>query len=1071
MFFRRRIVCVSSNPKLRVFKQALKLFICVLFLSRFRADAGEYLIDAWNSENGLPDNFVTSIVQTPDGYLWVGTYNGLARFDGSRFVIFRPENTPQLGHARIVKLFLDAQGSLWINTYDGSLTSLRNGVFIQEWNGSKKGVSEAWLVASDSREIIFAFRSGLLISRPVATGVSNDWQVLQPPGNPPGAFYCEDHAGSLWCSTLDGKLWRITNRRFQSVPISASLRGREIHWLAPDWSGRIWVGTEKEIAAWDGNSFKDMTPVGDRDLNVASLTFFQNGGVLVAANGRLRKCLNRNWISELNAWPDLMQEQQLQSLIHHDQEGGLWRTSRGLGIFHVNSNDVSEEITITNGLPGDHTTCWLEDQEGNIWVGMGNNGLARLRKRRFEVIGTPDGQVPRPAMSVCEDQAGALWVGTYGGGLNRWQNGSLTHFSIPTPCPGDFVFSIYPVSAEKLWISAGFEDFYFFQDGQLKSAPTPVHAIKSILVDRQGRTWLGKKDGVDCWVDGKLREWSSHTGSIAKPVRALAEDKQGVIWIGADDGNIYRFDGDQLRAFRLPEFAAHQAIWSLLADADGTLWIGTSDGGLLHFDARYFTRFTSKDGLPDDMICQILDDEHGSLWIGSHHGICRVSKNSLRDFVSGKAHAISCSVYDRSDGLPTMQCSDMYQPSAWRGHDGKLWFATVKGVVGVQPNEVPINSRPPPVVIEEFLVDGKIQTRSQEHAANTPALKISPGKLNFEFRYTALSLADADKIKFRYKLEGFDSGWINAETRRWVKYNYLKPGVYRFHVVACNNDGLWNEIGDSINLRVLPHFWETWWFLALLGLALTASVASAARYISNRGLRRELARLERQRDMEQDRARIARDIHDHIGSGLTRINLLNELLLGDPPDQLPDRVGQITGVTCELMRAMDEIVWAVNPKNDTLDSLMSYLCDYSDEYLRVAKIRLRINMPTPLPAWHLTSEVRHNIFLAVKEILNNIVKHSQASEVFITLQLDDGSAMLEIRDNGRGFQLDSVAPNLSGEALYSKGNGLGNLRKRALIIGGVCSIRSELGKGSIIELIIPVQKKRTNAGRKLNNSF
>ena len=1038
----------------------MRWFVCIFFLSQFCADAGGYLIDTWDSEKGLPDNFVTSMVQTPDGYLWVGTYDGLARFDGSRFVIFKPENIPQLGHARIVKLFLDAQGTLWINTYDGSLTSLRKGVFTKEWTGRKKGISEAWLVASDSREITFAFRSGLMISRPAATGVSNDWQILQPPGNPPGAFSCKDHTGSLWCYTLDGKLWRITNSGFESVPISASLRGREIHWLALDLSGRIWVGTEKEIAAWDGNRFQDMTPIGERDLNVASLTFTQDGGVLVAANGRLRKCLDRKWVSELDAWPDLMQEQQLQSSIHQDREGGLWRVSRGLGIFHISSNGVSEVITVANGLPGDHTTCWLEDQEGNIWVGVGNGGLVRLRKKHFETIGTLTGQPAQPAMSVCEDQIGALWIGTYGGGLNRWHNGSLTHFSISTQFPGDFVFSVYPVSPGKLWVSAGLEDFYLIQDGQLKPAPTTVHAVKSILVDRQGRTWLGRKDGVDCWADGKLREWSSHTGSIAKPVRALAEDKQGVIWIGADDGNIYRFDGDQLRAFRLPEFPAPQAVWSMLADADGTLWIGTSDAGLLHFEAGHFTRFTSKkDGLPDDMICQILDDERGNLWIGSHHGICRVSKNSLRAFASGKASAIACSIYDRSDGLPTLQCSDMYQPSAWRGHNGKLWFATVKGVVGVQPKEVPVNSQPPPVVIEEFLVDGKIQSRLETYDAKATALKISPGKQNFEFRYTALSLTDADKIKFRYKLEGFDADWVNAETRRWVQYNYLKPGTYRFRVTACNNDGLWNETGDYISLRVMPHFWETRWFLTLLALALIAGVASVARYISNRELRHELARLERLRDIEQDRARIARDIHDHIGSGLTRINLLNELLLGDPPDQLPDRVGQITGVTCELMGAMDEIVWAVNPKNDTLESLMSYLCDYADEYLRAAKIRLRISLPTPLPVWPLTSEVRHNIFLAVKEILNNIVKHSQAGEVFFTLKLDDSSATLKIRDNGRGLQLDSVASNLPGGVPHLNGNGLGNLQKRALVIGGVCSIRSKPGKGTIIELIIPVPKR------------
>lgn len=1047
------------------FRQAISLLVGLFFWFSFHLAAAEYLIDSWDSEKGLPDNFVTAIVQTPNGYVWIGTYDGLARFDGSRFTIFKPENTPQLGHARIVKLFVDQQGTLWINTYDGSLTSYREGVFTAEWRGENRGFSEAWLVASTAREITFAFRSGLLIRRPVPPGKAVAWQTLKPPGEPPGAFYCPDQSGALWCSTLNNQLWRITNGLFALVPTSASLRGHEIHWLAADLAGRIWVGTEKEMAVWAGEKFQDMTPDGESELNVAAMFFTQDGKILVAANGRLRKCVNRKWSEEFKAWPDVMQEQQLNSTLYQDREGGLWRISRGLGFFQLSPNGGTEQITETNGLPGNHTTCWLEDGEGSIWVGLGNAGLARLRKKHFETLALPVGQPARPAASVCEDQAGTLWVGTYGGGLNCWQNGHLTNFAIPSPRSANFVFSIFPQAPGQLWISAGMEDFFSFHDGQLITPPVAVHAVKSLLVDRQGRVWLGRKDGLDCWADGKLREWSSHSGSIASPVRTLAEDSRGGIWIGADNDRIYRFDDPEWQAIRLPKYPAPQAVWSLLADADGTLWVGTSAAGLLHFENGQFTRFTAKDGLPDDLICQLLDDQQGNLWLGTHHGICRVSKAALQAYAAGKTPAISCSAYDRSDGLPTLQCSDMYQPAAWRGRDGKLWFATVKGVVGVQANEMPFNSRPPPVVIEEFLADGSNQM-SAAASDDQPVKEVSPGRRNFEFHYTALSLIRAANIRFRYQLEGFDSTWVNAGSRRWVQYNYLKPGQYRFRVTACNNDGVWNETGAALQFRVRPYFWETWWFFTLLGLSLIAIVAGVVRHVSRRELRQEMDRLERQRDLEKDRARIAQDIHDHIGSGLTRINLLNELLLGETPEQLPERVGQITGVTCELMQAMDEIVWAVNPKNDTLENLMSYLCDFADEYLRSANIRLRLNLPTPLPAWPLTSEVRHNLFLAVKEILNNIVKHSQAREVFIQLKLAAGFATLEMRDDGRGLptDLDSSPGNQ-----LSSGNGLDNLRKRAAAIGGECFIHSEPGKGLKIELTIPRQTEPLPRSRREQN--
>jgi signal transduction histidine kinase/streptogramin lyase len=700
-----------------------------------------------------------------------------------------------------------------------------------------------------------------------------------------------------------------------------------------------------------------------------------------------------------------------------------------------------------DGLPGEHTTGWLQDQEGNIWVSLANAGIARLRPNYFQVLGQTPGLPLDPATTVCEDHAGVLWFGTYGGGLYRWQNDALTHFPILSQTPGDFVFSIYPDARDQLWLSAGLEDAVLFQKGNLQPPPTAVHAIKCLLVDRQGRVWMGRKDGLDCWADGRLREWSSHTGSIAKPVRVIIEDRQGVIWMGADDENIYSANGDNLQAIPLPAFSAHQAVWSMLADADGSLWIGTSDAGLLHYDHGRFTRFTAADGLPDNLICQMLDDQQGNLWIGTHHGIARLNKASLQAFADGQIPDLLCSIYDRSDGLPAQQCADMYQPAAWRAHDGRLWFATAKGVVGVQPGEMPSNTRPPPVVIEALQVDGNTQPPT---VAAAP-VKLSAGSQNFMFQYTALSLTEAGKIRFRYQLEGFDQNWINADSRRWVQYNYLPPGRYRFRVAACNNDGVWNETGATLALQILPYFWQTWWFVSLLAGTLLAGVAGVVRQISHRSLRRELERLERQRNLERERARIARDIHDHVGSGLTRINLLGELLLCDPVGNQAERVGQITGAACELLRAMDEIVWAVNPKNDTLDCLMSYLCDFAGEYLRLANIRLRLDLPASLPAWPLTSEVRHNLFLAVKEILNNIVKHSQAGDVALSLKLEPGLATLKISDNGRGF-----SPAANG-APVTDGNGLENLHKRAASIGGRCLIFTEPGRGTRIELSFPGQ--------------
>ena len=314
-------------------------------------------------------------------------------------------------------------------------------------------------------------------------------------------------------------------------------------------------------------------------------------------------------------------------------------------------------------------------------------------------------------------------------------------------------------------------------------------------------------------------------------VRALAEDQRGNIWIGTGDGVLYKFAGGKFTPYRMSDSLENQAIWSLLPDADGTLWVGTFRGGLLRFKDEKFTRYTTQSGLPSDIICQILDDGLGKLWIGSHQGIFYVPKDSFKAFDAGKISSLPCIAYGLYDGLPTLECSDNYQPSCWRGRDGTLWFATVKGLVSVRPDEARVNRLPPPVVIEQVSVDGKpfeprirkpdmnVKRRHRWMSAISAALQIPPGKHQYDFQYTALSFAAPDKVRFRYRLQGMDDGWVEADGKRSAHYGPLRPGEYRFQVIACNNDGIWNETGAAISLEVLPHFWETWWFEFLAGHA------------------------------------------------------------------------------------------------------------------------------------------------------------------------------------------------------------------------------------------------------------
>jgi signal transduction histidine kinase len=383
-----------------------------------------------------------------------------------------------------------------------------------------------------------------------------------------------------------------------------------------------------------------------------------------------------------------------------------------------------------------------------------------------------------------------------------------------------------------------------------------------------------------------------------------------------------------------------------------------------------------------------------------------------------------------------------------------LWFPTSKGLGIVDPQNIITNQFPPPVVIEAVLVDD----RPVKNTAVSPGLQIPPGRHRFEFQYAGLSFIAPEKMQFRYQLEGFDREWVNAQTRRVATYNYVPPGQYTFQVIACNSDGVWNNLGAKITFKVLPYFWQTLQFRILAGMMVIAASSGIAWFGARQRIRRKLERSERQRAIEHERARIANDIHDDLGAHLTRITMLSESARAelDDPHQAEIELNQIYDMARELTRAMDEIVWAVNPKHDTLDSLVSYLEQFAQDFLAMAGVRCRLDMPLELPDWRLTTEVRHNLFLAFKEALNNVAKHAAASEVHVCLALKPGAFELSVEDNGRGLEPGATRNKTD---RFASGNGLKNMVRRLAAIGGRCDIRSQPGQGTKVLFVVPFKSE------------
>lgn len=1016
---------------------------------------GDYLIKTWNAEDSLSGSTVTAIIQTPDGYLWVGTYEGLIRFDGVHSQTFDAQNQPALSHSRIQGLYLDARGTLWINTYRGGLTSYRDGVFRREWPDQAYFDLHTTMVSSTSNEVTFVTQFGEVLQG-TPDGTNTTWKVINPQGTTRPIFQCADKDGTLWFVSRDRRIMQVRKggAQYESLPTDGGLGDKRVYALAADANGEVWGGVDNRIVKWDGSRFVNMTPT---NMDTADKTFAptmlfptSKGAIWVLANDRLREMIGRRWTAEPAEWRGLLGFASGRAMgVHEDSAGGVWFNHYGNGVFYVSPDGSYRRFTVESGLPGDRVGAWYQDRDNGVWLGVDRGGLVRLAKKRFQVIGAAEGLPPCPVLSVCQDSSNIVWFGTTAEGLYGYQNGKLKNYPVSDSAAANLVYSIFPRGNGDLWLSAGDgEDLFEYHDGQVQRSPLAVHGVKSLLIDHAGRLWAGTKINVGWYTTTSRHVFGTTDGVAETPVRCLAEAPDGTIWSGADDGTLYRCDPAHVQAFQPKDDVGAHPIWSLLVDPDGTVWAGTFRGGLLRFKDGKFTRFTTKQGLPMDSITQILEDRQNRLWLGTRQGIWCVDKAVLNAYADGKAETVD--VVRHLNGPPTVECSDGYQPACWSAADGRLWFASVEGAVAVDPRALAVSSQPPPVIVEDMQVDG------QSAPIGKGKVVVPPGHEQFEFRFTALGFDSPELSRFRYKIVGLDTKWVEADTRRVADYANLSPNHYRFQVIACNSDGVWNRTGATVDFTVQPHFYETRSFIILASVFVLSSVALIVRTVATRKYRAALARLAQQHAIEQDRSRIAKDIHDDIGAGLTQITLLSELGRRDP-GHAGAQLERISDAARDLTRAMDEIVWAVDPQRDTLASLMDYISAYAEDFLRSAGIRCRMDFPAALPAMQIDAELRYNLFLALKEVLNNVVKHAQATEVWLHLQLDAKGFKLGVEDNGHGFEAANGAngaKNTTSVDRHNSGLGLPNLKKRLEAIGGQCRMESAPGKGTRVEMVV-----------------
>lgn len=860
-------------------------------------------------------------------------------------------------------------------------------------------------------------------------------------------------AALIWAGSI-ARARAATEARFDDYltevwQVTEGLPGNSVTAVAQTPDGYLWVGTHSGPARFDGVRFEvfDGNTRGPENDRIRKLFVARQGGMPIS----------RRWAREIEANPELLRESV--TCATEDSSGHFWVGTAKSKLFRFGTNGPPLVFSAQSGFPPGQISDVMEDKEGNVWVASLGSGLIRLKRAVFQSFGLAEGLPPEPVISLAEESPGRLLLGTLEGGMFVMENGRCFG---PVALPG-MPISVWALQAGRsggIWAGTHGEGLLKFH-GQ-KSAQWTMRdglvdqKISALHEDRAGGLWIGTDSGLSRFDGQRFVHYSTADGLSDNAVQAITQDETGDLWFGTAAG-LNRFRSGKFASFFRKDGLGSDHVRSLLAGTGGALWVGTADGGLSRFNGGRFVNYSVNQGLPDNSIRVILDDGLGYLWLGTGRGICRVAHSELDAVAQGLRPRMECVTYLKEDGLPSIQCS-AGNPSGIRACDGRLCFATAGGVSVADPRRIRANTVPPPVVIEAVSLDGAV-VLSNRHTggAEIAPFMVPPGRRHLEFAYTALTFTSPARTRFRIQMEGLDQGWHDFGTRRVAYYTGLPPGDYRFRVIAANSDGVWSDPGAALRFTVLPTFWQTWWFRGGTGAGFTGVALFLFRrriLLSETKLaQRKIQLLEQHKVLEAERSRIARDMHDEMGASLTKITLLGaaaELEMFSPDEgerqRAKSRLQRISALGRSLVASMDEIVWAVNPGNDSLEGFADYLCHFCPEFLKLAEILCRLEVPEVLPKRILHSQARHHLFLTVKEALHNVIQHSGAAHVALTLEIQSNTLSITIADDGRGFDAREGG---------RPGNGLANMRHRMKQIAGEIEMTSQPGHGTRITLRAP----------------
>ena len=970
--------------------------------------ASQYGHTSWTAREGVSVGAIFAMAQTPDGYLWLGTEFGLFRFDGMRAALWQPPTGQRLPDAPYA-LLATRDGTLWIGTFAGLVS----------WDGRK-------LTAYP--EIRDVFVTSLL----------------------------EDHEGTVWAGILAGSAESPAGRlcAIRSGQVKCDSQngafGMFVWSLKEDNSGMLWAAAESGLWRWSPGSPKRYPTLGLRidDLNKAD-----NGNLLIAIRQRgLKQFVN----DKLETYPIrsasnpnvLMPDREADSnKLLRDRDGGLWIGTHDRGIVHLHQGQT-DLFTTADGLSGNIISSLFEDREGNVWVGT-TRGIDRFRELPVNTTSVKHGLSDTNALVAGAD--GSIWIATHDG-LLRWRDGQVATWTKAQGLPDDMVQSLYCDHRGHIWAFTG-RGLVYLTDGKFVTVTgIPSSEVYSIAGDEADNLWLSGNRGLTHLLKGRLVEHFSWSALGRRQQAKVVVCENGGVWLSfwTDGGVLYFKDGQVLANYTVAYGLGRGHVSGLRIDSEGVLWAGT-EGGLSRIkDGRIIT-LTTKEGLPCDTIHWSVEDGDGAMWLYTLCGLVRITRSELEAWIKDPNRHVQTTLWDAGDGVKLRAAALYFGPSVAKARDGKLWFNTGDSVQLVDPHHVAFNKVPPPVYIQQIVADDKTQWQNSS-VPRVSNLRLPPHIRDLTIAYTALSLTDPEKVHFKFKLEGQDPDWREGLNDREVQYSNLRPGPYRFRVIAANNSGVWNNQGDTLDFSIDPAYYQTNWFRALCVTAFLLLLWAVYHY--------RIRQLHHDFDVTLEarvgeRTRIARDLHDTLLQSfhglLLRFQTVSVLLPGRPveaKERLDSAIEQAARAITEGRDAVQELRASTVERNDLAlaISTLGQELEKDSRSRRPTTFRVSVEGQTR----HLHPILRDEVYKITAEALRNAFHHAQAKQVEVEIRYDDDQFRLRVRDDGKGMD----AAVLSSHGLEGH-YGMQGMRERATLIKGKLVVWSEVDAGTEVELRIP----------------